>query len=202
MRVGVFGGSFDPIHDGHLRPVAAAVEALRLDRVHYVPTARPPHKPERSFAPAWARYVMVELALLEHHELLVSPVEMSSGEVAYTIDTLEHFRGELPDAELFLLLGSDSFVELPTWRRWRELAELAELAVLVRPGWKLDPAVPELDPHLVELARGERVHFVPNPPVEVSATGLRRALARGEEPPAGAMPDAVLQYARKYRLYR
>src|SRR5947208_4241718 len=102
MKVGLFGGSFDPIHRGHIEPVRKARRALGLDRVIYLPTARPPHKPGGALAPAPARYAMVELALLFEDGLCASAYELTADRPAYTIETLEHFRAELPDAELFL----------------------------------------------------------------------------------------------------
>jgi nicotinate-nucleotide adenylyltransferase len=199
LRLGLFGGSFDPVHAGHVLPVIEARERLGLDRVIYLPTAQPPHKPGRQFAPAHARYSMVELALLDEPDLRVSAYELTPNKPAYTVETLEHFqsRGD----ELFLLIGGDSFAALESWRRWRELFELAELVVLVRPGWQIEHTRHELSEELSRLADDERVHFLSNAAVEVSSTDLRRRLAAGEAIPEGAMSPAVLQYVRKYSLY-
>ena len=112
MKVGLFGGSFDPIHRGHLDPVRAAMRDLGLDRVIYLHTARPPHKPGRALAPALARYAMVELALLGEEGLYASAHELTLDRPAYTIETLEHFRRQMPAAELYLLIGGDSFADL------------------------------------------------------------------------------------------
>lgn len=202
MRIGLFGGSFDPFHNGHLRPVREAQRALRLERVIYLPTARPPHKPGRQAVPAWARYVMVELALLREPGMFVSPFELTPGRPAYTIDSLEHFRRAFPDDQLVLLLGADNFAQLDSWKRWRELPELAVLAVLARPGEAEQGLAGGWPPELRELAATDRVEFVANRPVETSSTELRRLLAAGGEPPAGAMPRLVLEYVRKYSLYR
>ena len=199
MRLGLFGGSFDPVHAGHVLPILEARDRLALDRVVYLPTARPPHKPGRQFAPAQARYTMVELALLEYPDLVASAHEMTP-EPTYTVETLEHFRSA--DDDLYLLIGADSFAQLESWRRWRELVELAELVVLVRPGWEIDRAREELSDELARLAEDRRVHFLSNAAVELSSTDLRRRLARDEPLPEGAVPPAVLQYLRKYSLYR
>ena len=200
MRVGLFGGSFDPIHRGHIEPVREARRALGLDRVIYLPTAKPPHKPGRTLAPAHARYAMVELALLDEEGLYASPHELTLDRPAFTIETLEHFRGEMPDAELFLLIGGDSLADLHLWKRWREIAQAARLVVLARPGWELD-AVP-LDPEVADLARSGRVVLLRQPVVDVSSTRLRELLAAGLPPPAGAVPDLVVRYLQKYALYR
>ncbi|HEX2253359.1 MAG TPA: nicotinate-nucleotide adenylyltransferase [Thermoanaerobaculia bacterium] len=201
-RVGLFGGSFDPIHHGHVAPVQAAREALGLERVVVLPTARPPHKPQRRLASPLARFAMVELALLAEPGLYVSDHELTLGRPAYTVETVEWFRAELPDADLHLLVGADSFVELPTWRRWRELTELARLVVLARPGWELARVLPELPAELSRLVEAGRIDFVTHRLVDLSATEVREALARGEDPPPGSVPGLVLDYIRKYSLYR
>ena len=200
MKIGLFGGSFDPIHAGHILPVREARRALGLERVIYLPTAVPPHKPGRKMAPPYARYVMVELALLDEEGLYASPYELTLDRPAYTIDTLEHFQRELPEAEIHLLIGGDSFADLPLWRRWRDIAAAARLVVLTRPGWELDEGA--LSPDLVTLARSDRVHFLRQPPVDVSSTRLRALLALGEPVPDGAVPPRVVQYVQKYLLYR
>lgn len=200
MKLGLFGGSFDPIHRGHLEPVRAARATLGLDRVIYLPTAKPPHKPRRALAPAHNRYAMVELALLEEDGLYASAHELTPDRPAYTIETLEHFRREHPEAELYLLIGGDSFADLHLWHRWREIPQAAHLAVLARPGWDLDNL--PLAPELAALARTGRVHLLRQPPVDVSSTLLRQRLAAGEPVPVGAMPDLVVRYVQKYNLYR
>ena len=201
MKIGVFGGSFDPIHYGHIQPVREARRRLGLDRVLYLPTASPPHKPGRQTAPAWSRFAMVELALLREPGLQVSPLELTPGRPAYTVDSLARLQSEHPDDELWLIIGGDNFAELPTWKSWRRLARLARLAVLVRPREKraLEDSWP---PELRRLAASDRVEFVPNRPVSISSTRLRELLAAGEDPPPRTMPRVVLEYIRKYSLYR
>jgi nicotinate (nicotinamide) nucleotide adenylyltransferase len=248
MKIGLFGGSFDPIHCGHLEPVKEARRLLGLERVIYLPTAIPPHKPGRHLAPPLARYAMVELAILAEEGLYASPYELTLDRPAYTAETLEHFQRDLPAAELHLLIGSDSFFELPRWVRWRDIAAAALLVVLARPGWDLaglarssessegsagnegnegnesnesaegtETAEPGRAgsagggwprPHAQErrelsalLASG-RVRVLEQRPYEVSSTRLRELLARGERPPAGWMPDLVVDFVHKYRLYR
>ncbi len=200
MKIGLFGGSFDPIHRGHIEPVREARRALGLDRVIYLPTARPPHKPGRILAPPLARYAMVELALLGEEGLYASPHELTLDRPAFTIETLEHFRGEMPGAEIFLLIGGDSLADLHHWVRWREIPRAARLAVLARPGWDLDAVA--LDPEVAALARTDRVLLLHQPAVDVSSTRLRELLAAGLPLPPGAVPDLVVRYLQKYALYR
>jgi nicotinate-nucleotide adenylyltransferase len=200
VKLGLFGGSFDPIHLGHIAPVRAARRELGLDRVIYLPTARPPHKPGRILAPPHARYAMVELALLGEEGLYASAHELTLERPAYTIETLEHFRREAPEAELFLLIGGDSLADLHRWVRWREIPAAARLVVLPRPGW--DPDAAPLDPEVAELVRGGRVLLLRQPGVDVSSTRLRELLAAGLPLPAGALPELVVRYLQKYQLYR
>ncbi len=200
MKIGLFGGSFDPIHRGHIEPVREARQQLGLERVIYLPTARPPHKPGRILAPPLARYAMVELALLGEEGLYASPHELTLDRPAYTIETLEYFRGEMPDAELFLLIGGDSLADLHHWVRWREIPRAARLAVLARPGWSLDAAA--LDPEVAALARTDRVLLLRQTGVDVSSTRLRELLAAGLPLPPGAVPELVVRYLHKYALYR
>lgn len=202
MKLALFGGSFDPPHNGHLLPVKSAVDRLGLDRVIYLPTAQPPHKPDRHFAPPHARYTMVELALLPEPNLFASPYELTPGRRAYTVETLEHFRNEHPEAELFCIVGSDSFAQLHTWRRWREIPGLARLLVVTRPGWEEAAFRRDAEPRVLALLEDGRAERVAGPRVDLSSTLIRERLSRGEEPPAGAVPRLVLDYMEKYSLYR
>ena len=200
MKVGLFGGSFDPIHRGHIDPVREARRALGLERVLYLPTAVPPHKPGRTLAPAHARFTMVELALLFEEGLYASAHELTLDRRAFTIETLEHFRRAMPQAELHLLVGGDSLADLHHWVRWRDIVEAARVVVLPRPGWELGAA--SLDPEVAALARTDRVLLLRQPPVDVSSTRLRELLAAGLPPPEGAVPELVVRYLQKYNLYR
>ena len=146
---------------------------------------------------------MVELAVLEEPGLEGSAFELEG--LCYTIDTVKHFHRRHPDDRLFLILGSDSLAAFHRWRRWRDIAALAELVVLARPGWNPEhlstgKSGEDLPEDLRRLAASDRVHRVENPPVEVSSTGLRRALAMGGRRPPG-IPELVFRYLKKYALY-
>lgn len=212
MKLGLFGGSFDPIHRGHVEAGRSARTEAGLDRVLFLPTADPPHKPPR-VAPAWARLVMVELALLDEEGLYTSPLELTPGRTAYTVRTLEHFRERMPEAALHLIVGADSLSRLHTWRRWRDLLRLARLVVQRRPGWGPEALREKVPEELAAaLAEGEEAASryrdgLPAPvwvgePTEVSSTALRDAFGRGEAPSEDLLPPRVLDYIRKYDLYR
>lgn len=202
MRVGFFGGTFDPVHRGHLDPVEDAQRQLELDRVVYLPTGVPPHKPDREMTPIWQRLAMVELALLDKPDFVVDPFEMRASEPAYSIDTLRHFRGLMPATELFLIIGADSLAVIDTWHEWTEIPRLADLAVLVRPEWHWPSLLSDLPTAVRDLAASEKVHFIENRPCDISATDLRESLRRGEEPGPDVIPSLVLKYIQKYNLYR
>ncbi|MEM8960621.1 MAG: nicotinate (nicotinamide) nucleotide adenylyltransferase [Acidobacteriota bacterium] len=198
MKIGLYGGTFDPIHSGHLQPVRDACKELTLDQVIYLPTGVPPHKAGDVLAPAWARFAMVELALLWDRRLVVSPWELRE-EASYTADTLRHFRALYPDAEITLIIGSDALPGLPTWRDWRSLLDVP-VAVLDR-GGEERPELDALDPELRQAVEQGKIRFLTNQPVTVSSTELRDLLARGELPRSGQLPRLVLDYIRKYDLY-
>jgi len=202
MKVGLFGGSFDPVHRGHVEAAAAARRALGLDRVELVVTGRPPHKRGPRAAPALARYALAELALLDHDDLAVSAVELDESRPSYTIETLEQRRRESPGDEIWWILGADAFAGLHTWRRFRTILASFPVAVLARPGFDRRELVAGLDPELARLVSSARVEWVENPPIEASSTRIRELLARDETPPAGWLDPRVLRFIEKYRLYR
>jgi nicotinate-nucleotide adenylyltransferase len=184
-----------------VEPAREALERFALDKIIYLPTATPPHKSDQEMAPAHHRFAMVELALLDEERLEVSPLELTPGRVAYTIDTVEHFAARDPMAEIYLLIGADSLVQLPTWKRGTELPLWARLIVLARPGWEREHTLEQLPPELAALVESGRIQFLGNRPMEASSTVIRATLARGERPPAGWMPELVLNYCLEHRLY-
>lgn len=208
MRWGLFGGSFDPIHWGHLGPVVEARQRLRLERVTFLPTARPPHKLEHRLAPACARFAMVELALLDLEGCFASDFEMNPQEFSYTVDTIHHFRRQQPDVEWVLLIGADSLARFHRWRRWEEILDLVEIGVLSRDGWNLEELRSELPQALQRRIETGRIVFADNPILRLedgsplSSTHLRRIFSHGEKVPPGATPDLVQRYIEKYALYR
>lgn len=200
MRIGVFGGTFNPIHVGHLQTAAEARGQLDLDRVLFVPTTTPPHKEAEVLISGWRRYVMVELALLDVAWAKASPRELRQ-QTSYSIETLEGLASADPDSEWVLLIGSDSLAELTTWRRWRDLLGF-EIGVLDRRG----PGCPETGTIPDELAavEGARIRWVENRLVRVSSTDIRQRLKSGAAPTelADDLHPRVLEYVDKYSLYR
>ena len=131
--IGIFGGTFDPIHYGHLRPASEIRRTLNLDALYLVPAANPPHRPSPVATPA-QRLTMLELALTEFPELQVDDRELQRGGISYTVDTLRSYRSQYPQAALALLVGTDAFDGIETWHQWQQLPELAHIVVMQRPG--------------------------------------------------------------------
>lgn len=196
-RTAVLGGSFNPIHYGHLLLADDVAERLELDRVLFVPAARPPHKPNADLAPAADRYAMVQLAVTGHPKFLVSDVEFRRPGPSYTVDTLEALR--IPREELFLIVGSETFLDLLSWRSPRRVAELAQLAVVPRVGSAFDPESAAVRKVVHEIGREPVIVRADSLPI--SASDLRRRVREGRSI-AYRLPEAVSAYIRAKRLYR
>ena len=207
MRLGLYGGSFDPIHFGHLVPLRQAKQVLGLDRVVYLPTARPPHKVGQRMAPSWARYTMVELALLHEDGLVASDFEMPSEhgarrDTSYTIDTLEHWKRQQPGVELVLFMGGDAFLGLETWHRWQDILRTAQVAVLPRPGAMGDAFEAGASQNLqAALASGQATIVSEIPSLDISSSAIRQHLTSDPSRCEDWVPRLVLDYIRKYDLY-
>jgi nicotinate-nucleotide adenylyltransferase len=200
MRICIFGGSFDPVHYGHLLMAETAREQLSLDRLLFMPAAIAPHKKQRPQAADKHRVEMLNLALAGHPQLLVSTLEIDRQGVSYTVDTLRAMRAEHPGAELFFLMGADSLVDLPTWREPQAVCELAILAVVRRLG-----APPPDFSGLAGIVAPERIalferHEVEMPLIELRSTELRQRVAAGRSI-RYRTPRAVEKYIQTHRLY-
>jgi nicotinate-nucleotide adenylyltransferase len=196
-RTAVFGGSFNPIHYGHLLLADEVAEALSLDRVLFVPAAAPPHKPAAQLAPTPDRYAMVELAVAGHPKFVVSDIELRRSGPSYTVDTLEAIR--LPRPELFLIMGSETFLDLLTWRAPQRVASLAQLVVVPRLGSVFDPEGAAVRKVVHEIGHEPLVVHATSLPI--SASDLRRR-AREARSLAYRLPPAVGDYIQAQRLYR
>lgn len=208
-RIGILGGTFDPVHIGHLRGGLEVAESLALDELRLVPSARPPHRDTPQVS-AKDRLAMVECAVAGSAPLVVDARELQRDKPSYTIDTLELMRAELAaDDQVFLLLGWDAFCGLPTWHRWEELLQHCHILVLQRPDADSEPpdALRNLlaarsvsDPLALKGPSGQ-IAFVWQTPLAVSATQIRQLLASGKSV-RFLVPDAVLAYIDAHGLYR
>ena len=208
-RKAVFGGSFNPIHFGHLLMADEMLERLRLEGVVFVPAAAPPHKPAALLAPAEHRYEMVKLAVAGHPGFEVSDIELRRRGPSFTVDTLEAMAG--PGDELFLLIGSETFLDLLSWRQPRRIVELARLVVVPRTGSAFDPESAAALKILREI--GAERFGGPDDPIgpatvlvvhaasmPISSSDLR-ARARQGRSLAYRLPEGVAAYIARHRLY-
>ncbi|QXH35260.1 nicotinate-nucleotide adenylyltransferase [Pseudomonas muyukensis] len=208
-RVGILGGTFDPVHIGHLRSALEVAEFMRLDELRLLPNARPPHRDTPQVS-AQDRLAMVRGAVAGVGCLSVDDRELARDKPSYTIDTLESLRAELnTHDQLFLVLGWDAFCGLPSWHRWEELLQHCHILVLQRPDADVEPpdalrnllaARSQSDPTAMSGPAGH-ISFVWQTPLAVSATQIRQLLASGKSA-RFLVPDAVLAYIEAHDLYR
>jgi nicotinate-nucleotide adenylyltransferase len=216
QRIGILGGTFNPIHYGHLAAAEEVRERLNLDRVLFIPSFHPPHKQEDDVPSAAHRMEMFRIATMQNAAFEPSDIEITRGGKSYTIDTIETFKRTHPDAELYFITGVDSFLDIQTWNRWERLLSLCTFVVLSRPGYrfadllKIDFLRPA-ETHVIELDRGQRVHveihagtFTVNlemiPLYDISSTDIRRRVKEGRSIKY-LLPDAVETYIIKHKLY-
>ena len=212
--LGLFGGTFDPVHYGHLRAAVEVRAALGLAELRLVPARDPPHR-DTPAASAAQRLEMLEIALAEFPQLAIDAREIDRIGKSYTVDTLRELRREHPDRPLVLVLGVDAFAGLPAWHRWQELTDLAHLAVVTRPGTRVDDALQgplaqlwqnryREDRVQLETTLSGAIFTVSVKPHAISATAIRAALALGRagiEQVRGLLPDSVLSYIDHHALY-
>lgn len=216
-KIGLFGGSFDPVHIGHVAVARAAQRRFHLDELHFVVAGRPPHKPKHELAAFAHRFAMVALACADHPPCLPSLAEAgpdgSGTHVHYSIETVRRFRKKMRrDDRLYFLAGADSFLEIPTWRNYEALLDSCDFIVASRPGFRLDALrlviPPELlgrlptgaaDPRAIPL-RKTAVHLLETVASHVSATEIRRRRRHGQSI-HGLVPARVEEYILKQALY-
>lgn len=196
--MGVFGGTFDPIHYGHLRTAFEMLQALRFEEVRFIPCGDPPHR-GATFAAASQRLRMVELAVSGQEGFAVDDRELRRSGPSYTIDTLLALRGEFPDRAMGLIVGMDAFLGFTGWHRWDEILDVAHIVVAHRPGWKapdlgpLGELITEFGTHRVDDlhdALNGRVHIHAVTQLEIASTEIRDLVAAGRDP-RFLTPDAV-----------
>ncbi len=196
MRLGILGGTFDPIHVGHLLIAEVARHALALDRVLFIPAGDPPHKAD-GITGAEHRYAMTLLATACHEAFHVSRRELERAGPSYTLITIRKVRSELLETdELFFIVGADAILEIRTWHQWEELLRSCPFAAVARPGFDSQSIRAVLPADLVS-----RVQLIPGPGLAVSSTEVRARVARGE-PIRYLVPDGVENYIRKQGLYK
>ena len=196
--IGIFGGTFDPIHYGHLRTAFELIQALRLSEVRFMPAGDPPHR-DITVASPELRLQMVKAAIGQQPGFNVDDREMRRAGPSYSVDTLAELRAEMPERSLCLIVGMDAFLGLPKWHQWRDILKLSHLIVAHRPGWRA-PTMGPLGELLVEGGTGRvddlheskagRIFIHAVTQLEISSTEVRKLIAVGRDP-RYLMPDAV-----------
>jgi nicotinate-nucleotide adenylyltransferase len=201
-RCGIFGGTFDPIHIGHVDTVRQVMDQTGLPLVRYIPAAIPPHRPQPG-ASAEARLAMVDLVLRDLPGMVADARELRRRGRSYTVDTVESLQAEFPHTQFSLILGVDALLGLDTWHRWQELLGMVGVYAMVRPGYDLPEPLPEwwqaAESDSTFPAAG-RIQLVSIDPVDVSATGIREGI-RASEDQQHRLHPAVWQYIQSNHLY-
>ncbi len=199
--MGVFGGTFDPIHYGHLRTAFEVLQALRFDEVRFMPCGTPPHRGTPVAAPD-VRLAMVRAATEGQRGFVVDDRELSRDGPSYSVDTLTALRGEFPLRPIALIIGMDAFLDLPKWYHWQEILQLAHIVVAHRPGWKapdigpLGELLAERGTHRIgdlHQAKSGHIYILDVTQLEISSTDIRDLVSAGRDP-RFLMPDAVRRY--------
>lgn len=207
--IGLLGGTFDPIHIGHLRPAIAQLEQLDLAEVRLLPNYIPPHKATPDSSPEH-RLAMVQRAAAYTNGLIVDDRELQRNRPSYTLDTLKELRAELPDTPLCFLMGMDSFYHLDQWHGWQQLLDYAHVVVSHRPGWQpnfnaniralLDAHATQDSSQLHHRLSG-CIYLFDNPQLDISSSQIRDCMQSGNNPQY-LLPDSVLEYIREKGLYQ
>lgn len=204
--IGIFGGTFDPIHYGHLRPALEVLNIFGLDEIRFTPSAQPPHRGQPSASPE-QRLHMLRLAVESQPRFIVDTRELERAGKSYMVDTLQSLRVDFPSQPLLLFIGMDAFNKLNTWHQWQTLFDYAHIVVLTRPGFK----VAKLDDFCankktdnkddLSQSRCGSLYFQPITQLDISATAIRLMIAKGHDP-RYLLPDAVLNYIKQHKFYQ
>jgi nicotinate-nucleotide adenylyltransferase len=191
-RIALYGGTFDPVHVGHLETARRVSQLFEIEKVLFIPAQMAPHKIGRPVTEPIHRYAMLALATQDDPQLLISTFELDAPDRRYTVDTVEHFQRVLGEStELFFIMGADSWAEITTWREWERLLTMINFIVVTRPGY--EPGT----------ANAANIFFTDVVMNDASATNIRRlARERRFEELTGLLPGPVLRYIKKYEIYR
>ena len=213
-RVAIYGGTFDPVHNGHVEVARRVLKLFELDEVIFVPACVPPHKRNASITSAFHRFAMLALATEQDQKLLVSTIELDAPELPYAVETVERIKND--STRLFFIIGADSWAEITTWREWRRLLQMCDLIVVTRPGYAVDENVPpeaqvadlrKLDSktagELIAAEISPRVFITDVAMIDVAATQIRAAAKTNDIAALKTMvPTPVATYIEKNNLYR
>jgi len=213
-RIALYGGTFDPVHAGHLEVARRVLQLFEIEKVLFIPAQMAPHKIGRPVTEPIHRYAMLALATQDDPQLSISTFELDAPDRRYTVDTVAHFQRVLGDAtELFFIMGADSWSEITTWREWERLLSMTNHIVVTRPGYEpVTTQVGKISEGIVDVRGGKspapaegakKIFFTDVVMKDVSATSIRRLASEGRvEELTGLLPGPVLEYIKKYGIYR
>ncbi len=203
-RIAILGGTFDPIHNGHLEAADTVARTFQVDEVHFVPAFSPPHKQSRGITSPFHRFAMVALATLPFDRFRTSTIEVDTLEKRYTVETLEAMDRENPGAELLFIIGTDMYQEIEAWKNFRRLFDLAHLVIVNRPGFPFREDVAPFqvikEPQVVTLPEKTAVFYLPFVELPISSTEIRDDRRRGAEVRQW-LPPLVWSYIERNKLY-
>jgi nicotinate-nucleotide adenylyltransferase len=214
-RIGIFGGTFNPIHNGHVKAALEVQKTFLLDKVLFIPSYIPPHKGAPDIAPPSHRLVMIKLAVSSYPQLIPSPIEIEARGKSYSIRTLEKLKKQFPDAWMFFILGVDAFLEIETWREYKKVLEQCHFVVISRPGYDLRKAKKILGENYADrmirvsdsassrkwIMHHNKIFLLSIYALDIASKDIRKKVKRGESI-AGLVDDRVEDHIRKNKLYQ
>ncbi len=214
-RIGILGGTFNPIHSGHLKVAKEVLKKFRLEKILFIPSYIPPHKESVDIASPFHRLKMIELAISSFSQFIASSIEIEAKGKSYSIYTLKKMKKNFPEATVFFILGIDAFIEIDTWREYKKVLEQCYFIIVSRPGYRLEEASGTLPKEYMEkiievkdvevikedLLLSYKIFLFPMESLNISSTEIRKKI-RQDQSIKGSVPEAVMEYIQKNKLYR
>jgi nicotinate-nucleotide adenylyltransferase len=215
-RIAFYGGSFDPLHKGHLTIARVLSEVFELDEFVFIPAFHAPHKKEKKPTSAFHRFAMLALATSDEPQIKVSKMELELPEKPYSVETLGRLKNELIDAQIFFVMGADSWAEITTWREWEKVLTLVNIIVVTRPDYEIGfgHVTDEIRERIIDLRKTEtadqseirnpesKIYITDSVQIDVSATEIRQKIKENARDWHEDVPQAVAKYIEKYELYK
>ena len=211
-RIAFYGGSFDPLHNGHLTIAHKLLEVFELDEFVFIPAFHAPHKKDKRPTSPFHRFAMLAVATNDESQIKVSKMELDVPERPYSVETLERLKSELPGAQIFFVMGADSWADITTWREWETVLTLVNIIVVTRPDYEIgfSHVTDEIRARIVDLRSSnkqrttnneQKIYITDSVQIDVSATEIRRKIRENAGDWRTDVPQAVAKYIEKYALY-